>query len=258
MNPFEVLSSGIFSRDDLKIVRTTCTLSYDDKTLGLIESNWDKELQCAHENNKLLFNGPIYRLENYEKRGPLLIVYVSHTNFKELMGTNFAHPELAEVYGTSYLSNAIALCTFLETSDGKFIFVKRSHNVYMGEGLWHLIAGQFSIENDEAHPLTAFEILFKELFEEGSLAESDIEQCLCLGLIRDAVYFKPELVFYTKTFLNSTEVVKKIESAHDGFEHDEIKVIPENELDSFFSKEKFTRIAQGNYHQYKTEFLSHE
>jgi len=111
--------------------------------------HWKQELQKAQEKNKLLFNGPIYLLENYKTMGDQLIVSVSETNFKELMGTNFYHPELAEEYGKSYLSNAIALCTLLETNDENFVFVKRSSSVYFGEGLWHLIAGQFSIEKRE-------------------------------------------------------------------------------------------------------------
>ena len=255
MKPFEVLASGVFPRNKLKIVHTKRTLSYDEKTIALIEKHWKNEIQEAHKKNKLLFNGPIYRLENYEIKNDLLIVYVSETNFKELMGTNFHHPELAKEYGKSYLSNAIALCTFLETGDEYFVFVKRSANVYFGEGLWHLIAGQFSIEGNETRTLSVFEVLYKELFEEGSLTKDDLEKCVCLGLIRDTVRFKPELVFYTKTLLSANEVAEKIDTAHDGFEHEEVKLIKKSELDAFMNSEKFTSIAQGNYELYKTELL---
>ncbi len=258
MKPFEILASGVFSRNKLKIVHTKRTLSYDEKTTALIEILWKNEMQEARKKNKLLFNGPIYRLENHEIKNDLLIVYVSETNFKELMGTNFYHPELAKVYGKSYLSNAIALCTFLETGDEYFIFVKRSVNVYFGEGLWHLIAGQFSIEKNETRTLSVFEVLYKELFEEGSLVKDDIENCVCLGLIRDTIHFKPELVFYTKTKLLANEVEEKIKAAHDGYEHEEVALIKKSELDAFVNSEKFTSIAQGNYELYKTEYLKNE
>ena len=255
MKPFEILASGIFSRNKLKIVHTKRTISYNEKTTALIEILWKDEMQEAQKKNKLLFNGPIYRLENYKIKNDLLIVYVSETNFKELMGTNFYHPELAKVYGKSYLSNAIALCSFLETGDEYFVFVKRSTNIYFGEGLWHLIAGQFSIEKSETRTLSVFEILYKELFEEGSLTKEDIENCVCLGLIRDTIHFKPELVFYSKTSLSAKEVAEKINTAHDGYEHEEIALIKKNELDAFMNSEKFTSIALGNYYLYKTEYL---
>ena len=258
MKSFEVLASGVFSRNKLKIVHTKRTISYDEKTTALIEKHWKDEIQEAHKKNKLLFNGPIYRLENYEIKNDLLIVYVSKTNFKELMGTNFHHPELARVYGKSYLSNAIALCTFIETDDEYFVFVKRSANVYFGEGLWHLIAGQFSIEKNETRTLPVFEILYKELFEEGSLKKEDIKNCVCLGLIRDTIHFKPELIFYTKTKLLANEVEEKIEAAHDRFEHEEVAFINKSELDAFMNSEKFTSIALGNYYLYKTKYLKNE
>ncbi|MDP8227760.1 MAG: hypothetical protein P9L89_09000 [Candidatus Celaenobacter polaris] len=255
MKTFEILASGVFPKDKLKIVHTKRTLSYDEKTTALIEKHWNDEIQEAHKKNKLLFNGPIYRLENYEIKNDLLIIYVSATNFKELMGTNFYRPELAKEYGKSYLSNAIALCTFLETSDEYFVFVKRSTKVYFGEGLWHLIAGQFSIEGNKTRTLSVFEVLYKELFEEGSLAKDDIEKSVCLGLIRDTIHFKPELVFYTKTKLLAKEVEEKIKAAHDGFEHEEVALIKKSELDAFMNSEKNTSIAQGNYELYKTELF---
>jgi len=171
MKPFEILASGVFPKNKLKIIHSKRTLSYNKKTTALIDMHWKQELQKAQEKNKLLFNGPIYLLENYKTMGDQLIVSVSETNFKELMGINFYHPELAEEYGKSYLSNAIALCTLLETNDENFVFVKRSASVYFGEGLWHLIAGQFSIEKRETRTLSVFEVLYKELFEEGSLVK---------------------------------------------------------------------------------------
>jgi hypothetical protein len=255
MKSFEILASGVFPESKLKIVYTNNTLSYDEKTSALIDGHWKQELKVANEKNKLLFNGPIYRLENYKMSHDQLIVYVSETNFKQLMGTNFYHPELAEKYGKSYLSNALALSTFLETGDENFIFVKRSSKVYFGEGLWHLFAGQFSIEKNETHTLTVFEVLYKELLEEGALTNGDIENCVCLGLLRNAVHFKPELVFYTKTSLSAKEVTEKIRTAHDGYEHEEVTIVQKNELDAFVNNEKLTSFAQGNYYLYQREFL---
>lgn len=255
MKSFEILASGVFPENKLTIAHTKSTLSYDQKTLALIEGHWAQELKVAKEKNKLLFNGPIYRLEDHEILQDQLILYVSETNFKQLMGTNFYHPELAEEYGKSYLSNALALCTFLETGDENFIFVRRSSNVYFGEGLWHLIAGQFSIEKNENRTLSVFEVLYKELLEEGALTKENIENCVCLGLIRNAVHFKPELVFYTKTSLSANEVLEKICTAHDGFEHEEVAIINKSELDAFMNNEKLTSFARGNYYLYQREFV---
>lgn len=254
MKSFEILASGVFPENKLNIVHKKSTLSYDAKTSALIEWHWKHELKVAKEKNKLLFNGPIYRLENYEILHDELKIYVSETNFKQLMGTNFYHPELAEEYGKSYLSNALALSTFLETGDEYFVFVKRSSNVYFGEGLWHLLAGQFSIEKKETRTLSAFEILYKELLEEGALTKKYIENCVCLGLLRNAVHFKPELVFYTKTSLSAKEVTEKIRTAHDGYEHEEVAVVQKNELDAFMNNENLTSFAQGNYYLYQREF----
>ncbi len=258
MKSFEILASGVFPENKLKIVHTKSTLSYDEKTSALIERHWKQELRVAKEKSKLLFNGPIYRLEDYEILENKLLVYVSETNFKQLMGTNFYHPELAEEYGKSYLSNALALSTFLETGDENFIFVKRSPNVYFGEGLWHLIAGQFSIEKNKTQTLSAFEVLYKELLEEGALIKDDIENCVCLGLIRNTVHFKPELVFYTKTSLSAKKVTEKIRTAHDGYEHEEVAIVHKSELDVFMNNEKFTSFARGNYFLYQREFVKYE
>ncbi len=251
MKPFEVLASGYFPIHKLTIIRTERNLAFDKEVEALIESHWAEEMKKAQQKNKLLFNGPINRLENYNINDDILEVFVSQTNFKELMGTNFFHPELADTFGKSVLSNAIALSTFLQSSDEKFIFVKRSENIYFGEGLWHLIAGQFSIEPGIEGEDSAFRVLEKELHEEAGVTSEYIEQCLCLGLIRDTHYYKPELVFYTKVVLPSAEIISMIEHAHDDFEHEEVAVIPAGELERFFNQNEFTSIAQGNYYLYK-------
>jgi len=257
MKPFEVLTSGYFPIHRLKITPVERTLVYDKKVETLIDSHWEEEMIKAQQKNKLLFNGPIYRLEGHTIKNDILEVFVSNTNFKELMGTHFFYPELAEKYCTSALSNAIALSTFLQSSDEHFIFVKRSENIYFGEGLWHLIAGQFSIEPGIEGDDSAFRVLEKELHEEAGISVDHIEQCVCLGLIKSRYYHKPELVFYTQVIPTSEEVAGMIETAHDDFEHEEVAVVHANDLDTFFQQNKFTSIAQGNYYLYK-QVMQHE
>lgn len=251
MKSFKVLASGYFPLHKLRITTVERTLVFEPEVEVIIESHWEKEMRDAQQKNKLLFNGPIYRLENHYIEDDILEVLVSNTNFKELMGTNFFHPELADKYGKSSLSNAIALSTFLQSSDGKFIFVKRSENIYFGEGLWHLIAGQFSIEPGTGGADSAFRVLEKELHEEAGITQDQIEQCVCLGLITSRLYHKPELVFFTKVSIPAKEIATMIEHAHDDFEHEEIALINENELENFFAQKQCTSIALGNYYLYK-------
>ncbi|HEX37307.1 MAG TPA: hypothetical protein ENG70_00350 [Candidatus Cloacimonetes bacterium] len=251
MKPFEVLASGYFPLHKLRVIPVKRTLIFDREVEALIESHWKEEMKKAQHKNKLLYNGPIYRLEDYNIEEDILEVFVSNTNFKELMGTNFFHPELAEKYGKAALSNAIALSTFLQSSNGKFIFVKRSENIYFGEGLWHLIAGQFSIESSIKDEDSAFSVLEKELHEEAGITCEQIDECLCLGLIKDTCHYKPELVFFTKVSIPAKKIETMIEHAHDDFEHEEVAVIPAGGLENFFKQYKFTSIAQGNYYLYK-------
>jgi hypothetical protein len=248
MNSFELLAVGKFSSSQLIFIPTERKDFLNEQVACAVERCWQNELEKAKKSGKLLYNGPISRLEKYSLTNDKLVLFVSQTDFKESLGTNFFNPHFAKKYGASQLANGLAVCTLLETRDNFFLFPKRSKKVYIAEGYWHLIAGQINSEDFvDGSRISAFNALFSELKEEGAIEKDKISECFCLGLVRDKIWQKPELVFYTKTILSKDEIGVVIPYAKDRFEYSEIKFVHRNNLTNFFKQEKITGIAKANF-----------
>lgn len=255
MKKCKILASGKYSPQQCKIIITSRAQKFNKQVCESIETNWVKMKKDAVRSGKVLFNGPVFRLEKIEADAFKLVCFVSHTNFKEILGTNFRNPRFGRQFGRSQLANGLACCSLLETADNKFVFAKRSDKILIGEGKWHCVAGQFSPDIfDPNSDISPFRTIYAEFAEEINLQEEQITTCICLGLIEDPVWLKPEFIFYTRTSLSADELGRIIDNAEDSYEHTKISYIPKAELKKFFAHNQTTRISQANYQIYEKLF----
>jgi hypothetical protein len=154
-----------------------------------------------------LFDGPMCRLERMEASHDVLRLWVSPTSYKPFLGTNLTGIDVP----ANALANPLGLSVALVTSDDWLMLGRRNASVAYYPNRIHPFAG--SLEPAELDDV--FRGVLRELDEELSLAESDVADMRCLGLIEDARLRQPEIVFSAR----STRTRADIESSLDDAEH---------------------------------------
>lgn len=185
-----------------------------------------------------LFDGPMCRLESWpaidaSRDGRLRLAF-STTSYKVFFGTNLSHPELADRYGPAVLANPLGVSPALETADGFLLLGKRNHAVAYYPGRIHPFAGSLEATDldgtdppirplqrastdpasDPAPPDAGpdvFAAVRRELAEELSLTDADLELIRCTGLVEDLRLRQPELIFRVRTSLSRAQVMAQVD-----------------------------------------------
>lgn len=170
----------------------------------LIESAWRNCL--ARESGKGLFPGPLCRLLDYSAAEDTLKLELGPTDYRELIGTNVCHPEIAERFGHDYLSNALAVHAVVATVDRRLLVFKRSSDVGEYPEAYDVCGGHIDPEIDAVRSVPSpYKALRRELREEIGLADDETERIVCCGLVRNTATLKPDLIFDVWTKLTWSE-----------------------------------------------------
>jgi hypothetical protein len=235
-----------------------------------IKENYEKIMQ-AHEFSDV-YNQLNIRLDDYEynQEANKLSLMTSRTTYFDSLVTNRAmdykwglkstNRELYD-YGPyvnklkdSKLSNHLGFNGFVETADGKIIFVSRSNNVSIGKGtLGNSIGASLKTMyalNDEGFFTKngLLNSMVKEINDELKLSENDFEFSSknIIAIYRDLVEGgKPQLLFYLKTTKDektiNEEFIKAIKKKEKAYIHtrlamdgDKLVFIDRNDLKNIF------------------------
>jgi hypothetical protein len=181
----------------------------------LIESAWAAAKARLGER---LFDGPMCRLEAATAEAGRLRLDISPITYKPFLGTNLSHPALAESHGPAALANPLGVSSALESADGWLLLGRRGDGVAYYPRRVHPFAGCL----EPRTPLDVFAEMRRELGEELSLAESDLAELRCIGLVEDRKIHQPEMIFIARTHKTRAEV----EAALDAAEHTATFAIP--------------------------------
>jgi len=169
-----------------------------------------------------------------EKR---LEIGLSETSYKPFMGTNLAHPELAERFGREVMANPVGVSSALETEDGFLMLGKRNGSVAYYPHRTHPFAG--ALEPRDRGDL--FAAVARELEEELSMGAEDIGEMRCTGIAEDLALRQPELLFRVRTKLSRTQVESQLHREEHG---DSVAVkAGSGEVGEFLSDPSLTPVA---------------
>lgn len=199
-----------------------------------IKENYKKIME-AHEFSDV-YNQLNIRLDDYkfdESTNSLKLV-TSRTTYFDSLVTNRAmdfkwglKSTNREIYDfgpyvnsleESKLSNHLGFNGFVETSDGKFIFVNRSNNVSIGKGTLGNSVGaslktRYALNEEKTFTKNGLvESMIREIKDELKIERQDVDFSTnnIIAIYRDLVEGgKPQLLFYVKTTKSSYEVNKK-------------------------------------------------
>jgi hypothetical protein len=184
---------------------------------ALIERAWAEAL---HRPGAHLFDGPMCRLEQWSVSpdGRRLHLLLSDTSYKFFYGTNMRHPELADTYGEGVLANPVGVSPALETADGFLLLGRRNASVaYYPERL-HPFAGALEPRDN----YDVFAAVRRELREELSLADADVPDLRCNGLVLEHALRQTELIFRARCTLTRADIERRL----DPEEHRGVHAIP--------------------------------
>jgi 8-oxo-dGTP pyrophosphatase MutT (NUDIX family) len=174
-----------------------------------IDTLWQQQLAIAHEQGFPLFDAPLFRLNKVEvnPEGKLHLL-LGDTTYKEYTVTRL--PTFSHGRERQQLSNPLAVCSVVETSDG-FILYEQRQNVAVHAGRYHVIAGFFEREQDkdaQGRP-DPFGAMCRELREETGIQLADIKEQYCLGAVYDVINPHGELCFLTRLHISLAEILTR-------------------------------------------------
>lgn len=200
-------AAGNWPQRALVIHRTASTWHAPPDVQAHIESAW---LDATTRPGVNLFDGPMCRLESWRATPDRLELTLSDTTYKRFLGTNLTRPDFADTCGPNILANPVGVSPALLTADGFVMMGRRNASVAYYPDRIHPFAG--ALDPADADPFIAVR---RELREELSFADTDVDDVRCTGIAEDLAIRQPELIFLAR----STRTRAQVEAALDQTEH---------------------------------------
>lgn len=201
--PFNILVDDCFSAERVTSRWLDTVMAKTSETARLIDVAWDQAQREASALGADLYAGPLCRLLAWSMRDGCLDLWFGPTDYREFVGTNVRHPEIARRHGRAYLSNATGVCVAVISTNDRTLLQRRSERVFENPGFLHVLGGNLE-PSDAADPDVAapFAAAYRELMEELSIDPGQIAELFCLGLIEDSRTLKPELLIEARLRLS--------------------------------------------------------
>ena len=213
---FEILARGLYRPNLLDITYDPSLRMPNSPAIQeWMDALWEKKLALAHQQGIPLYDSQLFRLVSAEAQsdGRLKLV-LGNTSYKEYTTTQ--EPEFFTGRDRQELSNALAVCSVVETSNGYILYEKRQ-NVSVHVGRYHVVAGFFERDRDidaNGQP-NPFGAMLREIREETGIQLSDVTEQYCLGSVYDVGTPHAELCFLTKLHIPLSEVHTRTPEDHE-------------------------------------------
>ena len=205
MTEFEILSRGFYRPNQLIITyNPSLRMPITPTIQSWIDTLWQQKLAAAHQKGIPLFNTNLFRLISVASQPDgTLHLELGNTSYKEYTTTRV--PDFFQNRTRQELSNALAVCSVVETSDGHTLLDKRQ-GVDVHVGRYHVIGGFFERDLDTTTHPGPFRAIRREIREETGIQSSDIHEQYCLGVVYDLTTPHSELCFLTRLNIPLAEV----------------------------------------------------
>lgn len=233
---FDVDVFGWFPSEALEVVFDDTPRETHSTIDDVIESTWKEKLRLAEAGKRTLYNGLQGRLIKSEvlvkkddaaqhtSRVNGLRLVLGTTCYRDFVGTNLYNAHLAETYGLSCLANPLGTSAVIITADGYLLYGRRSDRVGFHAGYLHTFGGSLEAADQTADgSFDVFSAIRRELREELHLADGEITELVCTGLVRDHQIMQPELLFDASVSVTRDELLARFNAETDP-EHDAIEV----------------------------------
>jgi len=205
---FTILSGERFKQTDVEVQYVAGTgnaMPKDRATEILIEEIWYVAVREAKKRHVNIFNGKLFRLKNITvANNASLFLGLGDTDYKEYIATRTAR--FWRDHQFNELSNPLATCIAIVTSDGKIIIEKRG-NVDVYSKQYHVIGGFMDrLQDFNRYNPDPFKAIIREVKEEVGLTLHNTTIQI-VGIVYDLITPHPEMCFCAESNLSSEEIV---------------------------------------------------
>jgi len=181
-----------------------------------MDALWQQKLASAQQEGYPLYESQLFRFVHaeswhegqVEEGNNRLHLVLGDTSYKEYTTTRV--PEFAQGRSRQELSNALAVCSVIETSDGSILYERR-RKVAVYVGRYHVIGGFFERDLDtSATNPDPFAAIRREIREETGIQAADITEQYCLGVVYDVATPHAEVCFLTRLCIPLNEVHQRV------------------------------------------------
>eukprot|EP00747_Dinoflagellata_sp_TGD_P128684 gnl/TRDRNA2_/TRDRNA2_174584_c0_seq8.p1 gnl/TRDRNA2_/TRDRNA2_174584_c0~~gnl/TRDRNA2_/TRDRNA2_174584_c0_seq8.p1 ORF type:complete len:288 (+),score=57.81 gnl/TRDRNA2_/TRDRNA2_174584_c0_seq8:49-912(+) len=209
-----VHTCGPFALDRIVATVVEGTRTFSDEISAATDKHWEAALR---EKPKM-FDGPVWCLVSHSVREGTseeeLLLSLQLSSFKYVLYTHLSDD--GRQLSPDLRVGACGLMALTETSDGFFVFGKRSMKLGSMPGYWHCVpAGQVDSANIAA-------VLEKELLEETGVAWDLVADSRLLALMDSGAEqgHKYEFTFWLRLTVAALDVHERYKSAEDRAEHE--------------------------------------
>lgn len=186
----------------------------------LVHRTWNRQVELRRRRGAMIFNGRLARYLRHRVVEGVLAIDVGPTDYANFLTTNLLNWPRGDELGWDLFSNPIGTSCMPLTADGWLLFGRRNDRVAYHAGHTHTFGcGLEAGDHDGGHGIDAFASILRELREELHVAEWELQEMLCLGLIRDPSIRQPELVFDVPLSLTREEVTRRFQPHDPHQEH---------------------------------------
>jgi 8-oxo-dGTP pyrophosphatase MutT (NUDIX family) len=209
MIEFEIVARGLFRPDQLVIeYNPALGMPLTPEIQAEMETRWECKLTEARAQGTRLFDAPLFRfIAASTSEDRMLHVVMGDTSYKQYVTTR--EPAFAHGRSRNELSNALAVCSVVETCDDYILLDKRQGvDVYLGR--YHVIGGFFerSLDMRQCSP-DPFAAVQREIREETGIQADDIHEQYCLGIVYDLLTPHGEMCFLTRLHISLSEALAR-------------------------------------------------
>jgi 8-oxo-dGTP pyrophosphatase MutT (NUDIX family) len=248
---FRVLCTGDWGPADVEARLVPSTRAVEPEVEALIEATWRDAVARPGVH---LFDGPTCRLERWDVSpdGGRLRLSYSKSSYKAFFGTNMSHPDLADRFGPEVLANPIGVSPAVESADGLLLLGRRNQSLAYYPGRVHPFAG--ALEPSDSGDL--FAAVRRELREELSLADAEVPEVRCTGLVYEWALRQTEFIFRARCALGREEIERRL----DREEHGAVVAVPATEagVAAAFLNPELTPVAVAALLMWRAGRFGHE
>lgn len=230
-----ILLKGMWNPNQVKISWNSSVHTPPNGLKKDIELFWDRI------KNRHLYNGILARLSGFDISNHTLRLDLQPTEYKTLLYSNEHTGKLIAHY-PDYLSRALGISAIIETTDDRIVYIKRSRQVGEYPGVFDVPGGHIDVPDTQAPDI--FTSMRQEIVEELGITAPD-DLCL-IGLVETRDTLKPELVFRTRTPLNTLDIQNQAQRAKDRFEYTHLYSCHKTELDDLLAQKTFSPSAHSS------------
>jgi len=222
--PFILEVFGAFTPSQLQIKFDGSAPIRNAEINLLVEETWAR---IQHESTKIginLFNGTLLKYLRHSTFHNRLSIDVTITDYANYIGTNYFNSHRGDEFGWEQYSNPLGVSANIVTSDGWLVYGRRGERVFTHRKYVHAFGG--GLELNDVHvdgTVDAFAGIEREIMEELNLGHEDIEELICIGLVKAEPTKQPEIIFDSHVKCTKDALLARTGSAAFKSEHESIE-----------------------------------